>query len=60
MGLSIFLGPSQRDLAERLNVHESQVSRDERNDYHAVTIDRASRILDALRILDRCGGPSCS
>ena len=39
---------TQRELAERLGVHESQVSRDERNDYHGVTIDRANRIFDAL------------
>jgi hypothetical protein len=29
-------------------VHESQVSRDERNEYHNVTVERAARILDAL------------
>ena len=39
---------TQRELAERLGVHESQVSRDERNDYHGITLDRATRILDAL------------
>jgi len=26
------------------------VSRDERNEYHGVTVDRASRILDALGV----------
>ena len=31
-------------------VHESQVSRDERNEYHGITVDRASRILDALHV----------
>jgi hypothetical protein len=31
-------------------VHESQVSRDERNEYHGVTVERASRILDALGV----------
>src|SRR2546428_7062818 len=50
IGLRIALGLTQRDLAERLGVHESQVSRDERNDYHGVTIERASRILDALGV----------
>jgi ribosome-binding protein aMBF1 (putative translation factor) len=43
-------GLSQRELAERLDVNESQVSRDERNEYHGVTVDRASRILDALGV----------
>ncbi len=50
VALRIALGLTQRELAERLGVHESQVSRDERNEYHAVTVDRASRILDALGV----------
>jgi hypothetical protein len=29
-------------------VSEAQVSRDERNEYHGVTVDRAQRILEAL------------
>jgi transcriptional regulator with XRE-family HTH domain len=41
---------SQRDLAERLNVHESQVSRDERNEYQGVSLERAAQILEALSI----------
>lgn len=48
IGLRIVSGLTQRELAERLGVHESQVSRDERNDYHGVTIDRANRIIEAL------------
>ncbi len=43
-------GLSQRELAEKLGVHESQVSRDERNEYHGVTLDRAARILEVLDI----------
>ena len=50
IALRIALGLTQRQLAERLGVHESQVSRDERNEYHDVTVDRASRILDALGV----------
>jgi hypothetical protein len=50
IGLRIALGLTQRDLAERLGIHESQVSRDERNDYHGVTVERASRILDAMGV----------
>ena len=50
VGLRIALGLTQRGLAERLGVHESQVSRDERNEYHGITVDRASRILDALGV----------
>ena len=43
-------GLSQRQLAEKLGVHESQVSRDERNEYHGVTLDRAARILEVLGV----------
>ncbi len=50
IGVRIALGLSQRELAERLSVHETQVSRDERNEYFGVTVDRASRILEALRV----------
>jgi DNA-directed RNA polymerase specialized sigma subunit len=39
---------SQRELAKRLGVHESQVSRDERNEYQGITKERAVRILQAL------------
>ena len=49
IGLRIAQGLSQRELAERLGVNESQVSRDERNEYHGVTIERAARVLDALQ-----------
>ncbi len=50
VALRISLGMSQRQLAEHLGVHESQVSRDERNEYHGVTVERASRILDAMGV----------
>jgi DNA-binding XRE family transcriptional regulator len=50
VALRIALGLTQRELAERLGVHESQVSRSERNEYRAITVDRASRILDALGV----------
>lgn len=48
IGLRIAQGVSQRELAERLGVHESQVSRDERNEYHGASLERANRVLDAL------------
>jgi len=50
VALRIALGLTQRQLAERLSVNESQVSRDERNEYQGITVDRASRILDALGV----------
>jgi ribosome-binding protein aMBF1 (putative translation factor) len=43
-------GVTQRELAARIGVHESQVSRDERNDYHGVTLERASKILDVIGV----------
>jgi DNA-binding Xre family transcriptional regulator len=50
IALRIAQGISQRDLAQRLGVHESQVSRDERNEYHGITLDRANRILAILDV----------
>ncbi len=46
----IYRGLSQRELAERLGVHESQISRDERNEYHNITLERAARIMDVLGV----------
>jgi plasmid maintenance system antidote protein VapI len=48
ISLRIAQGVSQRELAQRLGTHESQVSRDERNEYFGITLERAIRILDAL------------
>jgi len=48
VSLRIARGLTQRQLAEKLGVHETQVSRDERNDYHGITLERAARILEAL------------
>jgi ribosome-binding protein aMBF1 (putative translation factor) len=50
IALRVARGLSQRQLAERLQVHESQVSRDERNEYHGVTLERATRVLDAMEV----------
>jgi ribosome-binding protein aMBF1 (putative translation factor) len=50
ISLRIAQGMSQRELARRLDVHESQVSRDERNEYFGITLERAIKILDALNV----------
>jgi ribosome-binding protein aMBF1 (putative translation factor) len=50
ISLRIAQGISQRELAKRLKVHESQVSRDERNEYFGVTLERAMKIVDALGV----------
>lgn len=41
-------GLNQRQLAKCLGVSEAQVSRDERNEYHGITMERAQRIFDVL------------
>lgn len=48
IALRIANGLTQRELADRLGVAESVVSRDERNEYHGMTIERAQRVIDAL------------
>jgi DNA-binding Xre family transcriptional regulator len=50
ISLRIARGFSQKDLAAALDVSESQVSRDERNEYHGITLDRANKVLDALEV----------
>ena len=50
VGARIARGLTQQDLADRLGVDPSQVSRDERNDYRGVTTERAQRILEALGV----------
>jgi ribosome-binding protein aMBF1 (putative translation factor) len=50
ISLRIAQGMSQRELARRLGVHESQVSRDERNEYFGITLERAVKVLDALNV----------
>ena len=52
IGARIFAGLSQRELATRLGVHESQVSRDERNEYRSITVERANRILEAIGVVE--------
>src|SRR5665213_3257552 len=39
VALRIHQGLSQRQLAEKLGVHESQISRDERNEYNGITLE---------------------
>lgn len=50
IGIRIALGISQKELAQKLNVSEGQISKDERNEYHGVTLEKAQRILDALGV----------
>jgi len=50
IGLRIARSMTQRELARRLDVDETMVSRDERNEYHGITVDRARRVLEALGV----------
>ncbi len=50
VSLRIARGLTQRQLAEKLGVHETQVSRDERNEYHGITLERAAKILETLGV----------
>jgi len=48
IALRIANGMSQKELADRLGTSESQVSRDEHNEYHNITVARSQKILNAL------------
>lgn len=50
IGARIALNLSQKEFAEKTGVSEAQVSRDEINEYHGITLDRAQKIIDALGI----------
>jgi hypothetical protein len=50
IGVRIARGISQRKLAELMGCHESQVSRDERNEYHGITLERAQKLLDVMGV----------
>jgi len=41
-------GMTQRELAEKLGVKESAVSRDERNEYHGMSVQKMEKLLYAL------------
>lgn len=45
----IAAGLTQVQLAQALKVPPSQISRDERNEYRGVSLDRAQRIFDAIQ-----------
>lgn len=50
IALRIAYGLTQRDFAKLLGITEAQVSKDERNEYHGISLERAIRIFEALRI----------
>lgn len=50
IAVRIYLGLTQAELAERLGVDPSVVCRDERNEYHGVTLERAAKILNVMGV----------
>ncbi len=50
VALRISKGVKQKDLAEKLGIKESQVSRDERNEYHGASVDKIQKVLDVLGV----------
>jgi len=50
IGVRIALGLSQKEFADELGVSEAQVSRDENNEYHGITLDKAQRILETFNV----------
>ena len=50
IGIRIASGLSQKELAKKLGVSQAQVSRDENNEYHGITTEKAQRILETLGI----------
>ena len=50
IAVRIYLGLTQAELAERLGVEPSVVRRDERNEYHGVTLERAAKILNVMGV----------
>jgi DNA-binding XRE family transcriptional regulator len=45
IGLRLASGMTQAQLAEKLGITQAQVSQDENNEYHGISVDRARKIL---------------
>lgn len=50
IALRISKGLKQNELAAKLGVNESQVSRDEANEYHGSSIEKIQKVLNALGV----------
>ena len=52
--LRIYKGLTQKALAERMGVDETQVSRDERSHYKGVSLERLLKVIQALEVEIQC------
>ena len=50
VALRISKGLKQKELAEKLGVKETQISRDERNEYHGASMEKVQTVLTALGV----------
>ncbi|MBD3616706.1 MAG: helix-turn-helix transcriptional regulator [Gracilimonas sp.] len=50
IGIRIAAGLSQKEFAKKTGVSEAQVSRDENNEYHGITVEKAQRLLELLGV----------
>ncbi|MEZ4742685.1 MAG: helix-turn-helix transcriptional regulator [Bdellovibrionota bacterium] len=50
VAIRISKGLKQKDLAESLGVKESQISRDERNEYYGASIEKVQKVLEAMGV----------
>jgi DNA-binding XRE family transcriptional regulator len=50
IALRIASGLTQKELGQCLGVSQEQVAKDERNEYHGISIDRAQKILNTFRV----------
>lgn len=53
VALRIYKGIKQKELAEKLEVTEAQVSRDERNEYRGASLERLQKVFEALGVTSK-------
>ena len=49
IGLRIAKGWTQQELADRLGVTQAQISKDENNEYHGISVARAQKIFEVFK-----------
>ena len=51
VAIRIFKGIKQSELALRIGVKESQISRDEANEYHGASLEKIQKVLEAMGVV---------